>query len=431
MMSARAVVVYPGGVSGVVRTPPSKSYTHRAFLAALLASGTSTVENPLWSSDTLATLEAVRALGAEVQKGRDRVVVVSPGPGGLRWTPCIDAGESGTTMRLVTGVLGLLDKPVLVYGSGRLHERPVRPLLEALAVLGARYLVSRGCCPPHVVQGPVTRGHTVVDARESSQYLSALLFLGAGLGELEISVAGLESRPYVDITVVVLEAFGARVKRRDYSWFAVRGSPRPTRYRIPGDWSSAAALLAAGVIAGKVRVEDVYPWDPQPDKAIIDVLRGAGAHVKLGEDYAEAERGRLEGFETCIRDYPDLGPVLAALAATACSVSRICCAERLRLKESNRVEAILDVLHRGGVEARLTRDSDKGLCIEVRGRCGKLPGGVTYSTHGDHRVAMLAALLGLASEKPVKILDHMVVAKSFPDFWDALGNLGVRIDYEH
>ena len=430
-MSSRAVVVYPSSVSGVVRAPPSKSYTHRALLAALLACGASIVVDPLWSSDTLVTLEAVRALGAGAQRSREGVVVESPGPGGLRWPRCIDVGESGTTMRLVTGVLGLLDKPVLVYGSGRLHERPVRPLLEAMAVLGARYLVSRGCCPPHVVQGPVTRGSTVVDARESSQYLSALLFLGAGLGELEIRVAGLESRPYVDISVVVLEAFGARVERRDYSWFAVRSMPRPTRYHVPGDWSSAAALLAAGAIAGRVRVEGVYPGDPQPDKAIINVLRAAGARVRLGEDYAEAEETRLEGFEACIRDYPDLGPVLAALAATACGISRICCAERLRLKESNRVEAILDVLRRGGVEARLVEDRDKGLCIEVRGRCGKLPGGATYSTHGDHRIAMLAALLGLASGKPVRILDPMVVAKSFPGFWDTLVSLGARISYEH
>ncbi len=430
MMSSKAVIVYPGSVSGIVKAPPSKSYTHRALLAALLARGTSVVMDPLWSSDTLATLEAVRAMDAKAQRSQDEVVVESPGPGGLRWPRCIDAGESGTTMRLVTGVLGLLDRPVLVYGSGRLHERPVKPLLEAMAVLGARYLVSGGCCPPHVVQGPVTRGSTVVDARESSQYLSALLFLGAGLGELEISVVGLESRPYVDISVVVLEAFGARVERSEYSWFAVRGSPRPTRYRVPGDWSSAAALLAAGAIAGRVRVEGIYPWDPQPDRAIIDVLEAAGARVRLGEDYAEAEEARLEGFETCIRDYPDLGPVLAALAAIACGVSRICCVERLRLKESNRVEAILDVLRRGGVEARLVEDRGKGLCIEVRGRCGKLPGGATYSTHGDHRIAMLAALLGLASEKPVKILDPMVVAKSFPGFWDTLGSLGARISHE-
>ena len=427
-MAERGFVEVVGSVlGGVVRAPPSKSYTHRALFASLLARGRSVIVNPLWSNDTLASLGVVEALGARIERGEGSVVVESPGSRGLRWAPCLDVSESGTTMRIATAVAALLDKPVLVHGSGRLHERPVRPLLEALSLLGADYLLSRGCCPPHVVRGPVSPGSTRIDASESSQYLTALLFLGAGLGRLEILVEGLESRPYVDVTIRVLEAFGAGVERDEYRWFRVDGSPRPRRYAVPGDWSSAAVLLAAGAIGGRVRVVGVDHGDPQPDKAIVYVLRGMGARVVLGEGYAEAEGSKLEGFEACIRDYPDLGPVLAALAAVACGVSRICCAERLRLKESDRVGAILDLLRRSGVEARTVEAGAKGLCIEVRGACGKLPGGTVYDPHGDHRVAMAAALLGIASAKPVKILWPRVVAKSYPGFWEALRRLGARI----
>lgn len=424
----RRIIVSPGPVEGRADAPPSKSYTHRALLAALLAGGVSLVENPLWSGDTLATLEAVERLGASVES-RGRVArLSSPGAAGLSWTPCIDAAESGTTMRLVTAVASLLDRPVLVYGRGRLHRRPVRPLLEALAGLGVRYLAS-GCCPPHSVQGPARSGSTRVDAWGSSQYLSALLILGAGLpGGLEVSVERLESRPYVDVTVRVLEAFGARVERSGYSWFRVAGGLRATRYRVPGDWSSAAPLLAAGALAGRVGVAGLDPGDPQPDRAVVEVLREAGARVRVSGSLVEAEStGRLEAFTACIRDSPDLAPLLAALAAPACGVSRICCADRLRLKESDRVEAVLDLLHRSRVEARLAEEPGMGLCIEVRGRCGRLPGGVAYSSHGDHRVAMAAALMGLASEKPVVVEPADVVAKSYPGFWEALRGLGVAL----
>ncbi len=425
--------VSPSAVEGSVAVPPSKSYTHRAIAAGLLAEGETVIVNPLWSNDTLASLGAAEKLGLEVLARDDgRLLLRSPGAAGLSWAPCLDVGESGTSMRLFTAVASLLDKPVLVYGRGRLHERPVRPLLEALAGLGVGYILSRGCCPPHVVRGPARAGSTVVDAWESSQYLSALLLLGAGLdGGLEVSVSRLESRPYVDVTVRVLEAFGARVERRGYGWFRVSGPLRPTVFRVPGDWSSASVLLAAGAIAGRVRVEGVDPGDPQPDRFIVGVLEAAGARVVLGESYVEAGAppGGLQGFSACIRDSPDLGPVLAALAALACGVSEICCLDRLRLKESDRVEAMLDLLARSRVEARLSQRPRQGLCIVVRGSCGLLGGRVVYDSHGDHRIAMAAALLGLASREPVTVADAGAVSKSYPGFWEDLKKLGARIEY--
>ncbi|NOZ89578.1 MAG: 3-phosphoshikimate 1-carboxyvinyltransferase, partial [Crenarchaeota archaeon] len=258
-----AVRLLPAALRGSVEAPPSKSYTHRALLASLLAGG-GVVERPLDSLDTRATAGAVEALGGRVEWLQGRVEVEAPE--GLSWGCCIDAGESGTTARLVTGVAALLDKPVTIHGRGRLHRRPVLPLLRSLSLLGVSSVSSGpgGCCPPHTVRGPARPGVTVVDAGASSQFLSAVLYTGAGLGDwVEARVAALESRPYVDITVRVLEAYGAAVEREGYRVFRVRGPLRPTVYRVPGDWSSAAPLLAAAAASGgEARVEGLDPGDP-------------------------------------------------------------------------------------------------------------------------------------------------------------------------
>ena len=429
----RLAVVYPSRLHGEARVPGSKSYTHRAILAALLSPKPARLLNPLRSSDTEATLEAAARLGAEATASPGWEELLIEPPRELRWTPCIDARESGTTMRLVTGVLGLLGDTVLVYGRGRLHRRPVRPLLEAMNRLGVSYTISRGCCPPHALHGPARPGETSVDAGESSQYLSALLLLGAGLGELRVEVLRLESKPYVDITVKVLEAFGASIERQDYKLFHVTGRPRGAPvYRVPGDWSSAAQLLAAVAAAGgEVELHPLDPGDPHPDRRVTGILEAAGAKCAPGPwgrvRCSSPGPGGLEGFEACIRDSPDLGPALAAVAAVACGVSRICCVERLRLKESDRVQAILDLAARAGAEARLQQTSSQGLCIVVRGRCGPARP-ATYRSHGDHRVAMAAAALALAASAPSRIEEPWTVEKSYPEFWSTLQRLGARVE---
>jgi len=423
------VTVHPGPVAGAVEAPGSKSWAHRLLLLALLARGPSRLSNLPRGDDVEATLRAVEAFGAKVTRSGGTVSVEPPSR--LRWPRCIDAGESGTTARLVAAPASLLDKPVLVYGRGRLHRRPVRPLLEALGGLGVAWLDTGSCCPPYVVRGPARGGRAVVDAGLSSQFLSSLLILAAGLGGLEVEATGVSSRPYVDITVEALRLAGVSVVRMGYTLFRVEGRPAGVEARIPGDWSSAAPLLAAAAASGgEVLVTGLEPRDPQPDRRITTVLASMGArclHGGLGALCTGPGPGGLAGFEACIEDSPDLAPVLAALASIACGVSRICCAARLRLKESDRVATALDLAERAGAEAWLEEEPGKGLCIAVRGRCGPPRGGV-YSSHRDHRVAMAAAVLGLAAEAPVTIEGADAVAKSYPGFWDALTALGARVE---
>lgn len=401
--------------------PPSKSYTHRALLASLLAGGRSIVWNPLDSTDTLATVDLVKALGARVEWGINVARVESQGP---TWTaPGLDCRESGTTLRLGVGAASLLDKPFILYGRGRLNRRPVKPLLESLVKLGASHLDSSGH-PPVAVKGPIRGGKTVIDARESSQFLSAILLAASGLEDnVEVEVAGLSSRGYVDATVEVLEVYGARVERSGYQWFRVSGPLKATTFYVPGDWSSSASLLAlAAASSGKVRILGLRYPDPQPDSRIVEFLERAGARVTVGGGWVEVEGGKLEAIHVDVDDSPDLAPVVAALAAVGCGESRICGARRLRLKESDRVETILGLLGDVGVEAYF-----RGDCIVVRGRCGRLSGGKVLDSRGDHRIAMAAAILAVASEKGGAVRRWGSVDKSYPAFWRDLEKLGVGI----
>lgn len=415
------LVVEPGPLEGEARAPPSKSYTHRALLAGLIARGRSIIWNPLESGDTLATVELVRAMGGQVEWGIEVARVTSEGP---RWAiPSTNCRESGTTLRLGIGVASLLDKPFILYGEGRLNKRPIKPLLDSLAMLGASFLDTEGY-PPVAVKGPIGPGSAAIDAGESSQFLSALLMAASGVEEgVEVRVERLSSKGYIDATVEVLEAYGARIERDGYRWFHVEGPLKASTYYIPGDWSSAAAILAitAGT-GGKARVLGLRYPDPQPDSRIVEVLEAYGARVTVGGSWVEVEGGKLHGIEVDVDESPDLAPVVAALGAVACGETRICGITRLRVKESDRVATILGLLGDAGIEARMS-----GGCIAVRGACGVLEGGYTLDSRGDHRIAMAAALLALASRKGGLVRSWRSVDKSYPAFWRDLERLGARI----
>ncbi len=416
------VRVTVSSIEGEVRAPPSKSYTHRAFIASLIASGTSKVINPLDSSDTRATFSMLASLGARVEWESNVVEIESRGP---QWaSPSINCRESGTTLRLGIGVASLLGQPVLLYGEGRLHKRPVKPLLQALAGLGASYVDSGGY-PPVAVRGPITPGHTIVDAWESSQYVSSLMLAASRYdSETVIHVKNPTSRGYIDVTVKVIKAYGGNVERTGYREFRVRGPLAPREYIVPGDWSSGASILAVASAAnGRIRITGLGYPDPQPDSRIVDVLRGMGVGVSIGDGWVEVDGAPRNGIRIDLEESPDLAPIVAALAAIACGDSYICRVSRLRFKESDRVEAILGLLRDAGVEAEYN-----GGCIRVKGSCGNLKPRVLDS-RGDHRIAMAAAVLVAGSRDGV-VRGWRAVGKSYPGFWSDLRRLGVNVDVQ-
>ncbi|GAB6134761.1 3-phosphoshikimate 1-carboxyvinyltransferase [Thermococcus prieurii] len=388
-------------LEGTIRAPPSKSYTHRAFFLALLADGESRIEEPLVSDDTEATLSAVRAFGAEADWNR----VIPP----EEILPArINARESGTTARISVAVASLARGRSVIDGEGRLRERPFAPLVRALLSLGVRV---RGEKLPIEVSGGSLGSGVRVDASLSSQFVTALLILASRAG-IRVEFDNAVSRPYIEMTLRTMEAFGVDFERN--GGITVFPGVSGTDFHVPGDYSSAAFFLAAGALYGKVRVENLDLEDVQADRAIVEILESMGAEVRVGRDYVEVERGELRSFEMDCSDFPDLFPILTVLAAYADGRSVIR-GKQLRYKESDRVHAMALNLARAGVKVRELRDG-----LEIRG--GR-PRGVTVEDFNDHRVAMAMAVLGLGARGETVIENEGVVAKSYPGFFDDLRRL--------
>lgn len=418
-----SLVVRPSRVHGSVIAPPSKSYTHRAFLLGLLSEGTTTVRDALRSEDPRATLAAVESLGATVERG-DVVRIRSDGV--VRAAKdVIDCLNSGTTMRLVSAIAALSTGGSVLTGDASLQKRPMKPLLDALQQLGVRAESTRGDgCAPVLVQGPLRGGRAKLPGDVSSQFVSALLLAGARTSEgIEVTIDGtLKSRPYVDITIEMMADFGGSVQETP-TGFRVEGRQAllAADYRVPGDYSTAAFPLCAGVLSGDVRVENLPERTAQGDRAIVQQLRAFGADVRQEGRALVARRSDLHGATLDLSDTPDAFPALCAIAAHARGETVLSGAKHLRFKESDRIAAMVTNLRRLGVDAVEREDG-----AIIRG--GRVKGGGPLVTEGDHRILMALAVCGLAAESPLTLDDHDAHAVSYPAFLDDFRRLGAAME---
>ncbi|MBN1254933.1 MAG: 3-phosphoshikimate 1-carboxyvinyltransferase [Deltaproteobacteria bacterium] len=406
-----------------VTVPGSKSYTQRALIIAALAQGESVLHNALIAEDTHYMLEALKALGAGIHVAGHEVTVT--GTGGLLRNPGgeIYLGNNGTAMRLLTGVAALARGPITLTGSARLCQRPIKPLLDALAFMGvdAKTQNNNGC-PPVTVHAHGLRGGRVAFADiESSQYVSAMLICAPYAQEgTVIELQGqIPSLPYVAMTVEVMEAFGAAVDHEAPLRYGVTSGrhyqARP--YPVEGDCSSASYFfLAAALCEGTVRVEHINPRTLQGDIGLLPIMEELGCRVARGEDWVEVTGGTLaEGEYTYdMGEMPDMVPTLAALAAVRPGRTIITKVPHLRIKESDRLAALATELKKMGVTVH---EKEDGLIVE-----GDSPHGAEIETYNDHRIAMSFACLGLAIPG-IRIKDAGCVDKSFPGFWDELKKL--------
>jgi 3-phosphoshikimate 1-carboxyvinyltransferase len=274
---------------------------------------------------------------------------------------------------------------------------------------------------PVSIQGPLQAGRTSVDASATSQFLTGLLMaLPLCEGDSEIVVSELKSKPYIEMTLDLLAAFGVSIKHDRFQRFFIQGAQEYTAvdYQVEGDWSGASCQLVAGAIAGKIRVKNLRHDSYQADVEILQALKRAGASVEIGDDYVDVSQGSLSGFEFDAMDCPDLFPALVALAAYCEGRSVIHGAQRLRVKESDRGQALLTEFRKMGASIELYSDR-----IEVLG--GTLLDGGTVDSYNDHRIAMTCAVAGLGSRKGVTIEGAECVAKSYPGFFDDLEELMV------
>ena len=398
------VLIKPSVLNGRLDIPASKSCAHRALICAALADGVSVVSGVTFSKDIDATIGAMTALGAHFSIDGGSVTVHGIS-GKISGQADIDCCESGSTLRFVMPVAAALGADSIFRGQGRLPERPIDIYKRELSKHGVRFVTDS---MPYKLTGRLTGGRYEIEGNVSSQFITGLLFaLPLADGDSEIVLTSrLESRPYVDITLDVLKSSGIVITESGNSFF-VKGGQKyiPHDERVEGDYSQAAFFYVANAIGSSVEVGNLLPDSSQGDKAIIDIIADATVN------------GPVKGYSADCSDIPDLVPILSVLGAYGSEKSVIFNAERLRIKESDRLAACADMLNRLGGNVKVTPD---GLEITPT---GGLAGGEVDS-FGDHRIVMAAAIAALGCRGEVIIRGAEAAEKSYPDFFRDYNRLG-------
>lgn len=408
-------------ISGTLSSTPSKSHTHRAFFLSALAKGESVVSNCLFSADTESTLDVIRSMGAKADIEEGNVVIKGRELHAPKNT--VDVKNSGTTLRIFAGLASMFDEKIVITGDETIVKRPMKPLLDALSEMGVSCSSDNGR-PPVEIKGRNKGGKVTVDGGISSQFITSLLMMSPVLSDdTEITVTGnIVSRPYLDITVHMMKLFGTEVKEEGQK-FKIRGGTgyKPCRYRVPGDYSSAAYPLVAGAMGGTVSVGGLDANDPQGDKIITDILKNAGASVTVAGDTVSVRSNALCAADIDVGKCPDLFPILAVLMSVAEGESRLYGAPHLKFKESDRIQTTVDMLKAIGADIEATDDG----CI-IKGR-KKLNGG-TVNNRGDHRIMMAAAVASISCTGPV-IMDNLECCSvSYPGFIEDMQKIGMRFE---
>lgn len=412
------ITLAPGERSGSVVIPASKSQAHRLLICAALGDRETVIECGGTSADIEATARCLAALGAGISRdeaGRFHVKPVRSVPEGICELRC---GESGSTLRFLLPAAGALGARAVFRMEGRLPERPLSPLDEVLTEHG---MTIRQDGANLFCEGSLTPGRYEIGGGVSSQYISGLLMALPRLdGDSRLEVTGkLESAGYVAMTEAALRLARIRFDRTGQSSF-IPGGQRcslPETCRVEGDWSNAAFFLCMGALSHEgVTVYGLDPASPQGDRAVLDILRRFGACVSENGGAVTVKRAPMRGIEIDAAPIPDLIPVLSVVAAAAGGETHIINAGRLRLKESDRLESTARLLRDlgGSVE-----ELESGLIING----GRTLAGGTAETFRDHRIAMSAAVAACICAGSVTVTDSGCVAKSYPRFWDDLGQL--------
>lgn len=412
-------------IKGTVNSPPSKSYTHRAIAIAAM-SKKAVVHNPLISEDTKATIRASEAFGAGVESKNDSLLI-SGFDGKLKIPDnVLDAANSGTTLRIMAAVSSLVDGTTVLTGDASIRTRPNTPLLNALNDLGAVAFSTRNNgMAPLVVRGKMKGGNIKIDGSISSQFISALLIACPfAENETNIMIKGeLKSRPYVNITIDMLKTAGASIttdERENSFTIPPDQEYNMTSYNVPGDFSSASYMMAAGALCGEVTIKNLYPSE-QGDSALIEILEKMGAKISWDRKKGEVRvnKSELHGIKVDAGKTPDLVPTLAVLGAASRGQMIIGNAEHVRYKETDRLHAMTVELKKMGVD--ITEEKDR---LIING--GKIKGA---KVHGwdDHRIVMALAIAGtVAGGTTIDTIESVGI--SYPGFFEDLRKSGAVVD---
>lgn len=410
-------------IDAIIRVPGSKSYTNRALITAALADGTSTITNALFSDDTKYMAVSLNALGIPVEEEQDVQRFVIQGKNGI--IPAKQAnlfvGNAGTAMRFLTAMLTLGNGVYEIDGIARMRQRPIQDLLDGLQQLGADAVSKyHNGCPPVMVQGEgLPGGSARVKGDLSSQYFSALLMTAPyAKKDVFLEVTGdLVSKRYVDMTIALMHQFGVSVNNDNYKTFFVKSGQyyQAIPYEVEADASAASYFFAAAAITGgKVRVLGIGSRSLQGDIHFVDALESMGCKVTMDDNWIEVRGNTLRGVDIDMGDMPDVAQTLASVAVFAQGKTRVRNVSNMRIKETDRITAVVNELRRMGISVMEYED---GFEIDP-----SPPKPAEIETYDDHRMAMSFALIGLRANG-ISIKNPECVSKTFPDYFQRIETL--------
>ncbi len=413
-------------ISGQVVCPANKSYTHRAIFLASLAGNNSKVENALLSADTAATIEACKKFGAGIETQNSSIIIKNPINLGTN-VPEINTENSGTTIRIASGIASLFSNEITLTGDASLKKRPMQPLLDALESIGAQCNSTDGK-PPIKIKGKILGGDVTIPGNLSSQFISALLIC-APLTEkgINLSIEGnLVSKPYLDATVATMRKFGVTVQTLiPYKRYNVTPQIyKSATFTVPIDFSSLALLLSAAVLNGEeIRIKGSLGDLPQGDEVFIDILEQLGVVIIIDEDEIRIKSPeKLKGGRFDLSNSPDLLPPLAILSLNTSAPLEITNVKHARLKETDRISIISRELVKLGIKVE---EKEDGLILES----AKILNGAELNSENDHRLFMAFCIAGMYVGD-CTVTDPESVNVSYPNFIEEMNRLGAKLQVQ-
>ena len=411
----------PSQISGKIRAISSKSDAHRILICAALSQNETKINCNVMSKDIAATICCLKAMGTEISVDGD-IITVTPKP--FKRQSDLDCGESGSTLRFLMPVVSALGIDTTITGHGRLPQRPISPLKEEMEKKGVTFHTDNRF-PLHLT-GQLQSGEYEIQGNISSQFITGLLLALPILdGDSIIKlIPPVESKSYLDITVSVLRKFGIEIEEQE-NLYIIKGNQQyisPKEITVDGDWSNASFFLCAGALCENgVTVTDLDINSPQGDKKILDVLKNMGADVQINGTEITVKKNKLNGITVDASDIPDAVPIISVVAAACKGDTKIINAGRLRIKESDRIKAVVEMINSVGGKAE---ETDDGMIIhggnELFG--GKVTG------YNDHRIVMSASIMSCLCKGNVEITDSNAVEKSYPDFFNDFNKMGGNVN---
>ena len=407
----------PSVLSGTIQSISSKSHAHRVLICAALSEKPTKIYCNVMSKDIAATIACLKSMGTEIITDGDTITVI---PKEFNKDSSLDCNESGSTLRFFMPVVSALGMNATINGRGRLPQRPISPLKEEMEKKGVTF--HTGNVFPLHLSGQLQSGEYEIQGNISSQFITGLLFalpILQGDSKLKL-IPPVESKSYLDITVSVLRQFGIEIQEKE-NLYIIKGNQKytsPEEIRVEGDWSNASFFLCAGALCEKgVTVTDLDTNSPQGDKKILEVLKNMGADVSISGSEITVKKNKLNGITVDASDIPDAVPIISVVATACEGDTTIINAARLRIKESDRIASVMDMLSSVGADVTETDDG-----IIIRG--GNILMGGTVNGYNDHRIVMSASILSSLCKDKVIITDSNAVEKSYPDFFTDFNNMG-------